>query len=119
MLSNFLEKNYINLEEKEIINILHEFFNYEKYFSKLFDKLSNYPIFFDAKIFERRIEIYLDENKEENKEKILGLISNSINKSIYDFDSLLFLFKFHNFIEGIELISKQRNSFKELFFIYL
>jgi flagellar motor protein MotB len=59
------------------------------------------------------------ENKEENKEKILGLISNSINKSIYDFDSLLFLFKFHNFIEGIELISKQRNSFKELFFIYL
>ena len=119
MLSNFFDENYLNLDEKYIINILHELFNYDEYFKKLFDKLIEYPIFFDAKIFERRVELYLNENKEENKEKILSLISNSINKSIYDFDSLLFLFKFHDFIEGIELISIQRNCFKELFFIYL
>ena len=119
MLSNFFDENYLNLDEKYIINILHELSNYNEYFEKLFDKLSEHPIFFDAQIFERRIELYLNENMEENKEKILSLITNSINKSIYDFDSLLFLFKFYDFIEGIELISIQRNSFKDLFFIYL
>ena len=58
-----------------------------------FDKMINYPIFFDEKIFERRIEIYLNEDKINNKEKILLLLENSIFKSIYNFDSLLFLFK--------------------------
>ena len=116
---NFVENNYFYLEEKDIINLIHEFLFFDNYFAILFDKLSNYPIFFDEKIFQRRIELYLKENKEDNKEKILSIISNSIYKSIYDFDSLLFLFKSHDFIDGIELISKQRNSFKDLFFIYL
>ena len=119
LLINFIENNYFYLEEKDIINLIHEFLYLDKYFSILFDKLSNYPIFFDEKIFQRRIEIYLKENKKDNKEKILSIICNSIYKSIYDFDSLLFLFKSYNFIEGIELISKQRNSFKDLIFIHL
>ena len=119
LLINFVETYYFYLEEKDIINLIHEFLYLDNYFSILFDKLSNYPIFFDEKIFQRRIEIYLKENKKEIKDKILSIINNSIYKSIYDFDSLLFLFKSHNFIEGIELISKQRNSFKDLFFIYL
>ena len=119
MLSDFYETNYSYMEEKFTINMIHEFFNFEDYFAKLFDKLVNYPIFFDDKVFERRIELYLNENMKENKEKIIALLSNSIYKSIYDFDSLLFLFKSHDFIEGIEVISEQRNTFKDLFFVYL
>ena len=119
MLSDFYETNYSYIDEKYIINMIHEFFYFEDYYAKLFDKLVNYPIFFDEKAFERRIELYLKENKKDNKEKILSLLSNSIYKSIYDFDSLLFLFKSHDFIEGIEVISEQRNTFKDLFFIYL
>ena len=118
-LTDFVEKNYYNIEEKEIISLMNEFLYLDDYFAMFFDKMINYPIFFDEKIFERRIEIYLNEDKINNKEKILLLLENSIFKSIYNFDSLLFLFKSHDFINGIALISEQRNSFKELFFIYL
>ena len=117
LLTNFVETNYFYLEEKDIINLFYEFLYLDNYFEILFDKLSKYPIFFDEKIYQRRIELYLNKGKEENKEKILSLLSNSIYKSIYDFDSLLFLFESYNFIEGIESISKQRNSFENLFFI--
>ena len=117
--ANFVEANYENLEEKSLLNLIYKFLYLDKYFEILFDKLSNYPIFFDEKIFQRRIELYLKNDKDNNKEKILSLLSNSIYKSIYDFDSLLSLFKFYNFIEGIEFISKQRNSYQDLFFIYL
>ena len=117
--ANFVEANYENLEEKSLLNLIYKFLYLDKYFEILFDKLSNHPIFFDEKIFQRRIELYLKNDKDNNKEKILSLLSNSIYKSIYDFDSLLSLFKFYNFIEGIEFISKQRNSYQDLFFIYL
>ena len=119
ILLNFVESNYFYIEEKDLLSLIHAFLYFDKYFEILFDKLSNYPIFFDEKIFQRRIELYLNEDKEKNTEKILSILSNSIYKSIYDFDSLLFLFKSYDFIEGIELISQQRNSFKDLFNIFL
>ena len=119
LLSGFVENNYLYLDENDINNLIQSFLYLDNYFSALFDNLSNYPIFFDEKIYQRRIELYLKEDKEKNKSKILSILSNSIYKSIYDFDSLIFLFKSNNFIDGIELISKQSNSFKELFYIYL
>ena len=116
---DFVENNYENLEEKDLINLMYRFLNLDKYFPIIFDKLINYPIFFDEKIFQKRIELYLKNGKEDDKKKILSLLSNSIYKSIYDFDSLLSLFKFYNYMEGIEFISQQRNSYKDLFFIHL
>ena len=122
----FMDKNYQIIDEKDMNTLIHNFLYYDKYFIILFDKLFNYQVSFDDMIYNRRIELYLDEidNKKKDekeihkiKEKILEFFSNPKYSNTYDFQYLMTLFKYHNFIEGIEIISEQRQNFEELLVI--
>lgn len=122
---HFLYKNQKNIEEKDMNYLVYNFLYHDKYFIPLFEKLVTYQIAFDEKILHRRIELYLEEiNKNQNekeqeivKEKIVKLLSNPKYQNIYNFRYLMILFKNNNFIEGIELISEQKNSFDDLLLI--
>ena len=105
--------------------VLYNFLYHEKYFIPLFEKLVSYQIAFDEKILHRRLELYLEEiNKIQNekeqqiiKGKIINLLLNPNYKNKYDFRYLMILFKNYNFIEGIEVISAQKNCFDDLLLI--
>ena len=123
----FIYRNYQFIEEKDINILIYNFLFYDKYFILLFDKLYTYPILFDEKIINRRIELYLKEinNITDEKEKglvkgrLLELLSNPKYNKIYDFEYLLFLLKYYNFNEIIEFISEQNNIFDHLLMILI
>ena len=117
----FIYKNIDNIKDNDLNNLIHNFLFFDKYFILAFNKLFNYPFTFDDKIIHRRIELYLAElNNNIEKEKdgiiknIIDLLSNPKYKKIYDTQYVMFLFKYYNFKEGIEALSKEKNSYKDI-----
>ena len=121
----FIYKNYQIMKEKDLNILINNFLFYDNYFKMIFDKLINYPILFDKNIIHRRIELYLIEsdNCKNEKEKgiingkIIDLFSKNKYKNIYDFEYLIFLFKYYNFYKGIFYLSEQNNKYEHLLII--
>ena len=122
----FIYKNVGEIKENDLNIVIHNFLFFDKYFIMIFDKLFNYPLIFDEKIIHRRIELYLAEiNNGENEikkdkitENIIDLLSNQKYKNKYDIQYLTFLFKYYNFKEGLEFLTKQTNFFNDIILLF-
>ena len=116
---NFIEKNINLLNKNDIIKLIQIFIINDKYFKTLFEKMESYGIEFSKQMIHRRIELYLEEKDEENNKKIIEMLGDNKFKDKYDIQYLIMLFKFKEFKQGIEFISKMINKKQELLNIYM
>ena len=118
---NFIEKNINNLNKNEIIKLIQIFIIHDTYFKILFEKMESYGIEFSKEMIHRRIELYLEEKKEDNDndKKIIEMLNDDKFKNKYDIQYLIMLFKFKEFKQGIEVLSKIINKKHELLNIYM
>jgi len=116
---NFIEKNINLLNKNDIIKLIQIFIINDKYFKTLFEKMESYGIEFSKEMIHRRIELYLEEKDEENNKKIIEMLGDNKFKDKYDIQYLIMLFKFKEFKQGIEFISKLINKKQELLNIYM
>ena len=113
----FIEKNIHSLNKNEVVKLIQIFIVNDKYFKTLFEKMESYGIEFSKEMIHRRIELYLEE--EENKQEILEMLKNEKFKDKYDIQYLMMLFKYKEFNEGIEVLSRIINKTQELLSIYM
>ena len=116
---NFIEKNINLLNKNDIIKLIQIFIINDKYFKTLFEKMESYGIEFSKEMIHRRIELYLEENEEDNSKKIIEMLGDEKFKDKYDIQYLIMLFKYKEFKQGIEIISKMINKKQELLNIYM
>ena len=98
----FIYKNYQIMKEKDLNILINNFLFYDNYFKMIFDKLIN-----------------CKNEKEKGiiNGKIIDLFSKNKYKNIYDFEYLIFLFKYYNFYKGIFYLSEQNNKYEHLLII--
>ena len=118
---NFIEKNINILSKNDIIKLIQTFITNDKYFKTLFEKMDSYGIEFSKEMIHRRIELYLEENDNinDNNKKIIEMLGDNKFKDKYDIQYLIMLFKYKNFNQGIEVLSKMVNKKQELLNIYM
>ena len=118
---NFIEKNMNILSKNEIIKLTEIFIITDKYFKILFEKMELYGIEFNKEVIHRRIELYLEEKKDDNDndKKVMEMLGDDKFKDKYDIQYLIMLFKFKEFKQGIEALSKIINKKHELLNIYM
>ena len=116
---DFIEKNINILSKNDIIKLIQIFIINDKYFKTLFEKMDSYGIEFSKEMIHRRIELYLEEDIIENKKKVIEMLGDNKFKDKYDIQYLIMLFKFKEFQEGIEMLSKIINKRQELLNIYM
>jgi hypothetical protein len=81
--------------------------------------MESYGIEFSKDMIHRRIELYLEEKDEENNKKVIEMLGDDKFKDKYDIQYLIMLFKFKEFKQGIEVLSKIINKKQELLNIYM
>ena len=118
---NFIEKNINILSKNDIIKLIQTFITNDKYFKTLFEKMDSYGIEFSKEMIHRRIELYLEENDNinDNNKKIIEMLGDNKFKDKYDIQYLIMLFKYKDFNQGIEVLSKMVNKKQELLNIYM
>ena len=118
---NFIEKNINILSKNDIIKLIQTFITNDKYFKTLFEKMDSYGIEFSKEMIHRRIELYLEENDNinDNNKKIIEMLGDNRFKDKYDIQYLIMLFKYKDFNQGIEVLSKMVNKKQELLNIYM
>jgi hypothetical protein len=117
---DFIEKNINILSKNDIIKLIQIFIINDKYFKTLFEKMDSYGIEFSKEIIHRRIELYLEEKDEkDNDKKIIEMLGDNKFKDKYDIQYLIMLFKYKEFKQGIEVLSRILNKKHELLNIYM
>ena len=116
---DFIEKNINILTKNDIVKLIQIFIINDKYFKTLFEKMESYGIEFSKEMIHRRIELYLEEKDEENNKKVIEMLGDDKFKDKYDIQYLIMLFKFKEFKQGIEVLSKIINKKQELLNIYM
>ena len=117
--SSFIEGKKMYLDQKEIIKIIQIFIISDKYFKLLFDKIDFYSIECNEKIIHRRIELYLEEKEENYKLNIIKMLKDKRYKNKYNIDSLMLLFKYNKFKEGIDTLKEISNIKRDLVQFYM
>jgi hypothetical protein len=67
----------------------------------------------------KRIELYIQDGLEENKNNILQIIRNEKFVEKYDTQYLIMLFKYYNFKEGLEVLYEVNKINQDLLMIYI
>ena len=116
---DFIEKNINILTKNDIVKLIQIFIINDKYFKTLFEKMESYGIEFSKEMIHRRIELYLEEKDEENNKKVIEMLGDDKFKDKYAIQYLIMLFKFKEFKQGIEVLSKIINKKQELLNIYM
>ena len=114
---SFIEKNMHSLNKNDVVKLIQIFIINDKYFKTLFEKMESYGIEFSKEMIHRRIELYLDED--ENRIKIIEMLTDDKFKGKYDIQYLFILFKYKEFKEGIEILSQIIKKNQELLNIYM
>ena len=117
--SSFIEDKKSYLDKNDIINLIQIFIASDKYFKSLFDKMNVYGIEYNSKIIHRRIELYLDEQEKDYKQKIVQMLSDKKYINKYNKEYLLLLFKYHNFTEGVNALTKIINNKQDIILLYM
>ena len=119
--TKFIEKNNNKLSKEEKMNLCEIFFDSDEFYTKVFDKLSEYGLDYNKDMIHRIIELYFEESEknEKYKQKILDMIKNPQFLGKYDNQYLMMLFKYKNFPEGIEVLSELNSQMQELLSIYM
>ena len=113
----FIEKNIHSLNKNDVVKLIQIFIINDKYFKTLFEKMELYGIEFSKEMIHRRIELYLEDEK--NERKIIEMLKEEKFKGKFDVQYLMMLFKYKEFKEGIELLSQIINKNQELLNIYM
>lgn len=117
--SSFLDDNKSYLDQKEIIKLIQTFIVSDKYFKSLFDRMDVYGIEYNSKIIHRRIELYLEDKENDYKLKITQMLTDKKYMNKYDTQYLMLLFKYQNFSEGIETLTKIMKKKKDIIDLYM
>ena len=117
--SLFIDEKKSYLDKKDITNLIQIFIVSDKYFKSLFDKMDVYGIEYNTKIIHRRIELYLDEKENDYKKKIIQMLPDKKYIDKYDKNYILLLFKYHNFTEGVESLTKIGGDKQDLIQLYM
>ena len=121
--TKFIENNINIIDKKDIVKLIQIFVVSDKFFKILFEKMNSFHLDYNKEMLHRRIEIYLEEgesNKNENyKTQIINIIKDERYIGKYDSSYLMLLFKYRNFIEGIEVLSELLKLHQELLNIYI
>ena len=117
--SSFIEEKNSYLDKRDIINLIQIFIVSDKYFKSLFDKMDIYGIEYNSKIIHRRIELYLDDKEKNYTQKIIQMLTDKKYINKYNIHYLLLLFKYHNFIEGTEVLTTIINNKQDLVQLYV
>jgi len=119
LVSNFIENNVSVLDKKDIIKLIEIFIDSDKFFKILFEKIDLLHLNYEKEIIHKRIELYFQENFEDNKENVLQIIKNEKYIGKYDSQYLMILFKHYNFNEGIQLLCEVNKYNQDLLMIYI
>ena len=108
------ENKDLKIEDKQ--NLFEIFVSNDQYYKKACEKMSSCGLKLDKNLLHRRIELYL-EGKE--NDKIIEVLKNKEYIGKYDNEYLMMLFKYKNFLDGIEVLSELTNQYQELMSIYI
>ena len=81
--------------------------------------MNSYNLDYEQDMIYKRIELYLEEEIIDKKDKIIEIIKNARYAKKYDKQYLMMLFKNKNFIEGVEALSEYHKFNQELLSIYM
>ena len=115
----FVENNKAVLDKKDIVKLIQIFLDSDKFFKILFEKMDSFHLDYEKDMIHRRIEIYLEDELDKNKDKILEMIKDERYVGKYDCQYLIMLFKNKNFLEGVEALSEFHKFNQELLSIYM
>ena len=117
---DFIEKNINILSKNDIIKLIQIFIINDKYFKTLFEKMDSYGIEFSKEMIHRRIELFLEEiDENDNAKQIIEMLGDNKFKDKYDIQYLIMLFKYKEFKQGIEVLSRIIDKKHELLNIYM
>ena len=119
LVTSFIDTNIAVLDKKDIFKLIEIFMGLDKYFKILLQKLDWLNLNYEKEMLHRRIELYLEENLELNKEKINSIIKNEQYIGKYDIQYLLMLFNLYNFKDGIEILHEVNKNNQDLIKIYI
>ena len=100
-------------DEKKLLEI---FVSNDSFYKDVFQMMNNYGLELDKNMLHRRIELYLEDNQ---NDEILKIIKDKKYIGLYDNEYLMMLFKHKNFTDGIEVLSELTNQRFELLSIYI
>jgi len=117
--SKFIENNAIGIEKKDLNKLIDIFIEYDKFFKILFEKIGTLQLNYEKNMIHKRIELYIQDGLEENKNNILQIIRNEKFVEKYDTQYLIMLFKYYNFKEGLEVLYEVNRINQDLLMIYI
>ena len=117
--SKFIENNAIGIEKKDLNKLIDIFIEYDKFFKILFEKIGTLQLNYEKNMIHKRIELYIQDGLEENKNNILQIIRNEKFVEKYDTQYLIMLFKYYNFKEGLEVLYEVNKINQDLLMIYI
>ena len=117
--SKFIENNAIGIEKKDLNKLIDIFIEYDKFFKILFEKIVTLQLNYEKNMIHKRIELYIQDGLEENKNNILQIIRNEKFVEKYDTQYLIMLFKYYNFKEGLEVLYEVNKINQDLLMIYI
>jgi hypothetical protein len=91
----------------------------DKFFKILFDKTELLQIYLEKEMIHKRIELYIQEGLDNNKNNIIEIIKNELFIEKYDPLYLIMLFKYNNFKEGLEVLYEVNKLNKDLLMTYI
>ena len=117
--SKFIENNTIGIDKKDLNKLIDIFIEYDKFFKILFEKIGTLQLNYEKNMIHKRIELYIQDGLEENKNNILQIIRNEKFVEKYDTQYLIMLFKYYNFKEGLEVLYEVNKINQDLLMIYI
>ena len=117
--SKFIENNQSVLDKKDIIKLIKIFMDYDKYFKIFFEKMESFHLEYEEDMIHRRIELYLEEDMDKNKENIIEMLKDKRYVGKYDNQYLTMIFKNKNFQEGVEVLTELQKYNQDLIYIYM
>ena len=117
--SKFIENNTIGIDKKDLNKLIDIFIEYDKFFKILFEKIGALQLNYEKNMIHKRIELYIQDGLEENKNNILQIIRNEKFVEKYDTQYLIMLFKYYNFKEGLEVLYEVNKINQDLLMIYI
>ncbi len=117
--SKFIENNAIGIEKKDLNKLIDIFIEYDKFFKILFEKIGTLQLNYEKNMIHKRIELYIQDGLEDNKNNILQIIRNEKFVEKYDTQYLIMLFKYYNFKEGLEVLYEVNKINQDLLMIYI
>ena len=108
------KKELTDIQNDSLLNI---FIGYDDYYEMILDSIMKLDLECDSSILNRRIEMYLDKNNQEEREKIIELLDK--HKDKLDRNYLWILFKIKDFRDGLIKLCEIGGLKSELFEIYM